>query len=204
MNKPAYTSNPMGFVPWLGSAMSRRKEGGYVLIVSMILLVVLTLLAVSMFRSFGLQEIMAGNLREKTRAVDAAQAAINYAEWWLTQGSNATAGTPCNGVSNAPVVCSLPITNSINPTVTIPWTVGVNYNPNPAYMPVNQNGGLTNGVANYYQAPQFYIEYVGLAAGGTGSLYRITAVGWGGNAAAVAVLQSTYIISTGVKPLTGP
>lgn len=186
MNKPAYPFTPTGF----------RKEGGYVLVVSMILLVVLTLLAVSMFRSFGLQELMAGNLREKTRAVDAAQAAINYAEWWLTQGSNATTGVACAAVTNTPVVCNTAIASA----TTTPWAVGVNYNPNPAYMTVSASGGT----GTYFQAPQFYIQYVGLAAGGTGALYRITAVGWGGNSAAVAVLQSTYIISTGVKPLTGP
>ena len=170
------------------------------LVVSMILLVVLTILAVSMFRSFGLQEIMAGNLREKTRAVDAAQAAINYAEWWLTQGTNATTGVAtgaCAAASATPVVCNTAIANA---TTTTPWAVGVNYNPNPAYMAVNAGGG----VGTYFRAPQFYIQYLGLASGGTGSLYRITAVGWGGNSAAVAVLQSTYIISTGVKPLTGP
>lgn len=170
------------------------------LVVSMILLVVLTILAVSMFRSFGLQEIMAGNLREKTRAVDAAQAAINYAEWWLAQGANATTGVACAGVTNTPVVCNTAIASA---TAT-PWAVGVNHNPNPAYMPVSASGGVSGGIANYFQAPQFYIQYVGLAAGGTGALYRITAIGWGGNSAAVAVLQSTYIISTGVKPLTGP
>ena len=187
MNKPAYPLTPTDF----------RKEAGYVLVVSMILLVVLTILAVSMFRSFGLQEIMAGNLREKTRAVDAAQAAINYAEWWLNHpNTNATTGVACAGVTNTPVVCNTAIANA----TTTPWAVGVNYNPNPAYMTVSASGG----VGTYFQAPQFYIQYVGLAAGGTGLLYRITAIGWGGNSSAVAVLQSTYIISTGVTPLTGP
>lgn len=171
------------------------------LVVSMILLVVLTILAVSMFRSFGLQEIMAGNLREKTRAVDAAQAAINYAEWWLAQGTNATTGAAtgaCAAASATPAVCNTAIAN---PTTTTPWAVGVNYNPNPnaGYMVV-----AASGVGTYFRAPQFYIQYLGLASGGTGALYRITAIGWGGNSAAVAVLQSTYIISTGVKPLTGP
>ena len=200
MRKPAFTSARTGFARLPSLHTGRRKQTGYVLVVSMILLVVLTILAVSMFRSFGLQEIMAGNLREKTRAVDAAQAAINYAEWWLTQGSNATTGVAtgaCAAASATPVVCNTPIANA---TAVTPWAVGVNYNPNPAYMAVNAGGG----VGTYFRAPQFYIQYVGLASGGTGSLYRITAVGWGGNSAAVAVLQSTYIISTGVKPLTGP
>jgi type IV pilus assembly protein PilX len=200
MNKPAFTFSWTGFAQMTRPPSARRKETGYVLIVSMILLVVLTILAVSMFRSFGLQEIMAGNLREKTRAVDAAQSAINYAEWWLAQGTNATTGVACAALTTAPVVsvCNTPV--PANATTATPWAVGVNYNPNPAYMAVAAGGG----VGTYFRAPQFYIQYVGLAAGGTGALYRITAIGWGGNSAAVAVLQSTYIISTGVKPLTGP
>lgn len=202
MNKPAFISPRTGFARLPGPHTARRKEAGYVLVVSMILLVVLTILAVSMFRSFGLQEIMAGNLREKTRAVDAAQAAINYAEWWLAQGSNATTGVAtgaCAAASPTPAVCNTPI--PANATTVTPWAVGVNYNPNSnaGYMVV-----AASGVGTYFRAPQFYIQYVGLAAGGTGSLYRITAIGWGGNSAAVAVLQSTYIISTGVTPLTGP
>jgi type IV pilus assembly protein PilX len=201
MNKPAVTSPRAGVARLPGAQLTGRKQTGYVLVVSMVLLVVLTILAVSMFRSFGLQELMAGNLREKTRAVDAAQTAINYAEWWLTQGNNATTGVACAGVVNAPVVCNTAI---VNATANAAWPIGVNYNPNPAYMPVSANGGVTGGITNYFQAPQFYIQYVGLAAGGTGALYRITSKGWGGNSAAVAVLQSTYIISTGVKPLTGP
>lgn len=200
MNKPASSSPRAGFVQMPDSPSVRRKETGYVLVVSMVLLVVLTILAVSMFRSFGLQELMAGNLREKTRAVDAAQTAINYAEWWLTQGTNATTGVACAGVTTVPTVtvCNTAIAT---PTTT-PWAVGVNYNPNanPGYMVVNASGGA----GTYFRSPQFHIQYVGLAAGGTGALYRITAIGWGGNSTAVAVLQSTYIISTGVKPLTGP
>lgn len=202
MNKPAFISPRTG-VAWLPDTHSAgRKQTGYVLVVSMILLVVLTILAVSMFRSFGLQEIMAGNLREKTRAVDAAQAAINYAEWWLTQGTNATTGVAtgaCAAASATPVVCNTPV--PANAMTVTPWAVGVNYNPNanPGYMVV-----AASGVGTYFRAPQFYIQYVGLASGGTGALYRITAVGWGGNQSAVAVLQSTYIVSTGVQNLSGP
>lgn len=201
MNKPALISPRIGIARLSDLSQASGKQTGYVLVVSMVLLVVLTILAVSMFRSFGLQELMAGNLREKTRAVDAAQTAINYAEWWLAQGGNATTGVACAGVVNVPVVCNAAIAT---PTANGAWPIAVNYNPNPAYMPVSASGGVTGGITNYFQAPQFHIQYVGLAAGGTGALYRITAKGWGGNSAAVAVLQSTYIISTGVKSLGGP
>ena len=194
MTRRAHRSRPAD--RHAGACAGRAQQSGFVLVVSVLLLVALIILAISMFRTFGLQEIMAGNLREKTRAVDAAQTAINYAEWWLTQGNNATTGTNCAGVVNNPIVCNAAI---VNATKT-PWAIGVNYNPNPAYLAVSGSGGK----GTYAQAPQFHIQYVGLAASGAGALYRITAVGWGGNSAAVAVLQSTYAISTGVKNLGGP
>ena len=37
-----------------------------------------------MFRSFGMQEKIAGNMREKQRALQAAVSAEQYAEWWLS------------------------------------------------------------------------------------------------------------------------
>jgi type IV pilus assembly protein PilX len=46
---------------------SHRKplQGGMVLITALLLLIVVTILAVGMFRSFGLDEKIAGNMREK-------------------------------------------------------------------------------------------------------------------------------------------
>ena len=178
-----------------------RREAGFVLIVSLLILVVLTILAVSMFRAFGLQEIMAGNLREKTRAIDAAQAAINFAEGWLTQGNNATVGVACAGltvtkVCNNALVNPAALVSTSNPANAL-GPNGTDYTP--TYMTVG-----ASGAGNFVAPARYYIQYVGLASGGTGALYRITAVGWGGNSAAVAVLQSTYIVSTGVQNLGGP
>jgi hypothetical protein len=67
-------------------------------------------------------------------------------------------------------------------------------------MQLSTNGG----VDTYYAAPSFYIEDLGAASGGRGQLYRLTAAGYGGNASAVAVVQSTYLLSTGVKNLGNP
>ena len=44
-------------------------------------------MALSMFRSFGIQEKIAGNMREKQRAVAAAVSAEVYAENWLINNS---------------------------------------------------------------------------------------------------------------------
>ena len=52
----------------LAGRPTSTRQRGMVLVTSLLLLVVVTLLAVSMFRSFGLDEKIAGNLREKQRA----------------------------------------------------------------------------------------------------------------------------------------
>ena len=73
-----------------------------VLVTSLLLLVVVTLLGLSMFRSYGIQQRIAGNVREKQRALQAAMSAQQYGEWWLSSGSNsAGAAVICNSVLNA-------------------------------------------------------------------------------------------------------
>ena len=69
-----------------------------VLISSLLLLIVVTIIALSMFRSFGIQEKIAGNTREKQRALPAAVSAQQFAEWWLSN----------NGATSAPVPCATP------------------------------------------------------------------------------------------------
>src|SRR6267154_1467163 len=74
----------------------RSLQRGMVLVSSLLLLVVVTILAIGMFRSFGLDEKIAGNTREKQRALQAAVSAQQYAEWWLSVG-NAINLVSCSG-----------------------------------------------------------------------------------------------------------
>ena len=70
------------------------NQRGVALVTSLLLLVIITILALSMFRSFGTQERIAGNLREKERALHAADSAQQYAEWWLLQSNNTARRVP--------------------------------------------------------------------------------------------------------------
>ena len=63
---------------------TRNAQCGMVLISSLLLLIVVTIIALSMFRSFGIQEKIAGNMREKQRALSAAVSAQQFAERWLS------------------------------------------------------------------------------------------------------------------------
>jgi type IV pilus assembly protein PilX len=204
----------------------RTRERGIVLISSLLLLLVITILALAMFRSMGLGEKISGNVREKTRALHAAVVAEQYAEWWLSSPGNASAApVVCNtpGSANVSSVQVLICTNPINPTAAaplvanpqnLPWKdgsgnqLGFTYFPNSTTSAANKmlfNTADSNGsMANSYQAsPAFYIQYLGLAADGGGTVYKIDALGYGGNYLAVAVVESTYEIGSGVTNLGG-
>ena len=73
-------------------AHSGSHQRGVVLVTSLLLLVVVTILAVGLFRSFGIDEKIAGNTREKQIALNAAESAEQYAEWWLSTGAGGTGG----------------------------------------------------------------------------------------------------------------
>lgn len=176
------------------------RERGFVLIVAMLFLVVLTVLSVSMFHSFTLQERIAGNTREKARALEAAESALQYGEWWLSQGNGST-GASCAGVAaiSALSVCS----NALTAPATLPWPNRTDYQP--PNMQFGTTGGLVaSGDIFYYAKPGLYISYLGLSTNGQSLLYQVSAFGSGGSVAAQAVVQSTYQVTGGDKPLDQP
>jgi len=169
-------------------------QGGMVLITALLLLIVVTILAVGLFRSFGLDEKIAGNMREKHRALNAAETAEQYAEWWLANG-NGTNGVVCGSMLlvTATTVCSNALTNAAS--LPLPWSVGVSYAPS---VPTPMNVTTAGGQDTYYYSPAFYISYLGPAPGplGTGTIYQIDAVGYAGSPDTAAVVESTYLIQS--------
>ncbi len=177
-------------------------QRGIALVTSLLLLIIITILALSMFRGFGIQEKIAGNLREKDRAVHAAESAQQYGEWWLLQGNNSAVGA---------IACAAPTLNAnlgqgqicnqspaaAGITVTqVPWLLGVTYQPLNMSVTAGVNG--PNGDPPYFATPGFYIADLGLAADAAGEAYQIDAYGFGGAASTVAVVESTYEVQQGV------
>src|SRR5215469_5794457 len=191
----------------------RPLQRGMALVSSVLLLLIIPLLAIAMMRSFGTQEKIAGNVREKQRALHAAQSAEQYAQWWLLS----------NNQLNGAVTCGAPLLNANNPgegqicsntllslginVTQVPWTAGgVNGGPVgvtllPAGMTIGVGGSSNN--PDYYARPTFYIADLGKAADGQGEAYQIDAFGYGGSANAVAVVESTYEVAKGVSNLGG-
>ena len=185
----------------------RRLQRGVVLVTSLLLLVVVTIIALSMFRSFGIQEKIAGNMREKQRALQAAISAEQNAENWLSNNGNAVPVT-CTNVLNANIgqgqVCAnkLPavvadFTNSTN----LPWAsggvpVGVEFLP-PGMVVSSTTSSNHSNLANpsYARKPTYYISDMGPSADPSlGEIYQVDAVGYGGTLDTVAVVESTYAV----------
>jgi len=196
-----------------------RGQRGIALISSLLLLLVITILGLSMFRSFPTQEKIAGNVREKERALHAATSAQQFAEWWLINNV-ATGDTVC-AAQTSPVnanlnaggipICSnqlyqlLGLANPGQVGTAVPWgagQIGVQYAP--IGMTVGTgNAVLTAGDAAYAQTPMFYIADLGAAGDAQGEAYQIDAYAYGGSTSTVAVVESVYELQQGVVNRTG-
>lgn len=191
----------------------RSRQHGVVLISSLLLLLVVTIMALSMFRSFGTQERIAGNMREKQRAVQAANSALQYAEWWLANQSGATFAVSQGSAVAADVVCANTLidanatpgaaggqicTNSLVSLLGITpaaWPSSANWNIGMAYTPPIMN--VTNAAAaDYYpRRPHYYIADMGPLVTARGEVYQIDAYAMGLTTSAYAVVESTVAVT---------
>ncbi|HSY07180.1 MAG TPA: PilX N-terminal domain-containing pilus assembly protein [Steroidobacteraceae bacterium] len=190
------------------TTLQRGAQRGMVLISSMLLLLVVTIMALAIFRNSGVEERIAGNQREKERALHAAESAQQYAEWWLSSGLGATTPIACISMVAATTPVAGQVCANTLPTIALngnvanlPWQVS-GANVGVTYAPPNMILNPAGGVNTYSQTPVFYISYLGLTADSTTSnyklLYQVDAAGYGGSANAVAVVESTYYVTSGV------
>jgi type IV pilus assembly protein PilX len=190
-----------------GYAMHRLHRG-FVMVSSLLLLLVVTIMALSMFRGFGIQEKVAGNMREKQRALQAAETAQQYAEQWLINNS-ATGPVVCNSLLSANAllgqICSNKLWQAVPNVTTVPWIIG-NVQVGVTYTPPNMNVAVAASNNSYFAAPTFYISDAGVSADPNvpGEVFQIDAVGYGGNGNTAAVVESTYAVYTSSSNRGGP
>jgi type IV pilus assembly protein PilX len=183
-----------------------QLQRGVVLVTSLLLLLVVTIMALSMFRGFGIQEKVAGNMREKQRALQAAVSAQTYAEQWLIANAGTVPPAVCSTMMNANLqqgqICSNQLWTSIPAGVTVttlPWQIGGN-NVGVTYTPPGMSVAAVNQLApsanSYALAPTFYISDGGQSFDPNvpGEVYQIDAVGYGANGNTAAVVESTYAV----------
>lgn len=157
----------------------RHPQRGAVLIISLIILLVMTVLGMTAMQSTVMEEKMAGSLRDKSLAFQAAESALRHAETILS-GVTLPTFANTNGLYTQ---------NMSTDWLDIDWSS--------ASATASYTGGSLHGIAS---APTYIIKEINVASsgsleGGTASsveYYRITARGVGGDSNAVAMVQSIY------------
>ena len=183
------------------------RQDGFVLIMALLFLLVLTVLSVTMFKGFGIMEKISGNTRDKQRAFEASQSGLEYGEWWLAQG-NGSFGTICanTGAVTGNDLTKMKVCADVLPKpLSLPWPDRIDYQP--PLMKMASGGGLaTGGDVNYAGWPSLYITYLGPSPDNNKYLFSVTGGGYGGNADTASVVQSTYAldVKNAVKDLSTP
>lgn len=200
----------------LACRQALRGQRGIALISALLLLLVITILGLSMFRSFPTQEKIAGNVREKERALHAATSAQQFAEYWLlsnvasgdvlcgaqAQLLNANLAIPQGQICSNALYTLPPLAPGLVADVkSVPWIVGgapigTQYIPNG--MTVAGNATVTANDFAYVSAPVFYIADLGGAGDALGEAYQIDAYAYAGSTSTVAVVESIYEVQQGV------
>lgn len=151
-----------------------RRQSGAVLAVSLIILLLLTLIGMTAMQITGLEEKMAGNLRDRNLAFQAAETA-------LRAGEAKTSSLLC------PIAAQVGgfYPNSSAPAINDDsfWLATGN-----TYTYTGNILASTTGTAQ----PKYIIQCLPTVAGSSVFYFRITARGTGGTTDAVVILQSVY------------
>lgn len=156
------------------SAMVKNK--GSALIIALVFLLIMTLIGTTAMQGTSQQEKMAGNMRDRSLAFQAAEAALRVAQGTIDSGAPTITTVP-----NSPLTDS----NWIN---TFVWSTAT------------QLAGTLSGITSLNQ-PRYVIEDTSSQNSEcTGSsvqtppfkCYRVTARGVGGTQDAVVIVQSNY------------
>ncbi len=163
-----------------------QQQSGVVLIISLIMLLLLTLIGVTAIQTTSLEEKMAGNLRNRNLAFQAAESALRDAEQFI-QGTNTAfnplkySGGPFQGADCVSGLCPT-TTPATWATSGFDWTA---------------KGRLYSGtIPGIVKQPCYVIELIGKKDSTDSSrvyaIFRITAFAWGGDLNAVVQLQTIY------------
>jgi type IV pilus assembly protein PilX len=167
-------------------------QRGATLLVGLVMLLLMTVIGLAAMRGSGMQELMAGNMRDRNQAFQAAEAGLRAGENVL---NGATLPTFSTGTTSTGYVKDLPGSRRTGFwESTYDWNAG---------------SAATNMGLNVPDQPRFVIEEVTntvINAGAEGGAidfasslksediiyYRVTSRGFGGTSNAVVIVQSTF------------
>lgn len=133
----------------ISAAIAVARQRGVALIMALIMLVVVTLVALSGMRNTSLQEKLAGNLYDRAIALQSADFALAAAEAWILANERSAILKDSRVVdcSQASANCPTIPTNAFAPSPN-GWT---------SVTPTDFNEGVKAG-----SNPQYFIQYLGL------------------------------------------
>ena len=171
---------------------SPRTQRGAILVVSLMLLLVLTIIGVSSMQGTALEESMAYATRDRTIALQSAEAALREGEAWIDSIVSPAALTGTNGLYRR--------------ADTIP-----DYNTPATWLPANNTNYVTATAPTGSDSAKYFIKETGLISGVQGAMnlsgygenkgsgdvttFRITSRGTGGaanEAGAEVIMRSNY------------
>lgn len=185
---------------------TKKSQKAFIVFPALVFVLLLILLALYMMRGVSMDEKMSSNTREKSRAVEASQTALSYAEWWLQQPNNATdgLGNSCSGTSSVPKIlpasCIKPSVANVQISSALPAYTTYILAPSTAPSAGKPYISTSGGVNVYYANPTYSIYYVGKDSSGR-LLYSVYALAYGGNQQAVAAVQSLYYVQPSLLKL---
>ena len=172
--------------PHISQFSNLRRQCGSVLAIALIFLLLMTLIGVTAMRTTTMQERMAGNMRDRNLAFQAAEVALREGERHL---ADTVVLDPFNNTGGfyTPAEADQP-----NRWIAIDWLVDAN------------SRAVTAVVDHVARQPRYIIE--SLPGGSTETpanleadtpltetrAYRVTAMGWGGNINSQVMLQSRF------------
>jgi type IV pilus assembly protein PilX len=179
-----------------------KPQSGVVLVISIIMLLLVTLVGLTGMQNIGLEEKMAGNMRDSNLAFQAAESA-------LVAGEAASLKKPviaCPGVNPVGLYKDSDANCDGTKETTSVWKT-INWAMNSVEYP-----GNTDVLGNLFAKPRYIIEELDsvcrdssgarvivtpcVSPNTTYKNYRITGRGTGGTESAVVLLQSTYEVKS--------
>lgn len=175
----------------IGLRLPPRQQRGAVLIISILLLLIMTLIGVTAMSTTSLEEKMAGNMRDKNIALQAAEAGLEDGEAWVAVLGSEPAETTTCGTAPCDVwaLNALPDLSSQSHSW---WLSNAR----------EYGTSGTNDIPEVATDPRYIIEAQSFVPDNldsgqnppTGkSIYRVTARGTGGSNDAQVILQTTFV-----------
>lgn len=172
-------------------SMLDKKQSGAALVVSLLILLVMTLIGIASLQTTTMEEKMAGNIRERQQAFEAAEAAIIAAEAFVKSSISVTTNFDADGSDGL-------YDNTLQERWrTLAWDGSdslIYSSYSSAYSAANQpryiveNYGTSTSSGNQYNLG----NYGQSAGGGEVELFRITVRGTGADDRTPVFLQTTY------------